>query len=48
VLGQRERALAQLEDAQRRGWRHTWWARRDWNMQSLADDPHYRALLERG
>jgi TolB-like protein/Tfp pilus assembly protein PilF len=48
VLGQREHALAQLEEAQRRGWRHTWWARCDWNMQPLADDPHYRALLERG
>lgn len=48
VLGLRERALAQLEDAQRRGWRHTWWARCDWNMQSLADDPQYRALLEHG
>ena len=47
VLGRRERALAQLEDAVRHGWRHVWWARHDWNMQSLAADAHYRELLDR-
>lgn len=48
VLGRRERALAQLEDAVERGWRHAWWARHDWNLQSLAGDAHYRELLARG
>ena len=48
VLGDRERALAQLEDAIRGGWRHAWWARHDWNMRSLADDSRYQDLLARG
>jgi TolB-like protein/Tfp pilus assembly protein PilF len=47
VLGRRERALDVLDDAIRRGWRHAWWARHDWNMESLANDPSYRTLLER-
>jgi len=47
VLGRRERALELLEDAIDRGWRHAWWARHDWNMRSLADDPKYLELLGR-
>jgi len=48
VLGRRDLALETLDDALERGWRHAWWARHDWNMESLAGDPRYRALLERG
>lgn len=48
VLGQREQALTQLEQAIERGWRHAWWARCDWNMKSLDDDARYQQLLARG
>jgi TolB-like protein/Tfp pilus assembly protein PilF len=48
VLGRHEQALARLEAAIRRGWRHAWWARRDWNLRGLAGDPRYGELLARG
>ena len=48
VLGRHAQALAHLEAAIQRGWRHAWWARHDWNMQGLADDPRYADLLARG
>jgi TolB-like protein/tetratricopeptide (TPR) repeat protein len=48
VLGRSDVALQKLDEAIRRGWRHAWWARHDWNMSSLADDSRYRELLRRG
>ncbi|MGB5102056.1 MAG: hypothetical protein WBO04_01890 [Steroidobacteraceae bacterium] len=48
VLGDVERALELLEDCVRRGWRHAWWARHDWNWRRLAGDARYDALLARG
>lgn len=48
LLGRHERALQQLDDAIRHGWRHAWWARHDCNMHCLAADPRYGPLLARG
>ena len=48
VMGENERAFEILEEAVRRGWRHAWWARHDWNWSALRDDPRYRDLLARG
>ena len=48
VLGRPERAIRQLEDAYRRGWRHAWWARHDWNLEGLVNDARYRDVLARG
>ena len=48
VMGERERALAVLEEAVERGWRHAWWARHDWNWSGLGDDAGFRGLLARG
>jgi hypothetical protein len=48
VLGRPEEAIEQLRAAVQRGWRHSWWARRDWNLRTLAGDPRYVALLEEG
>jgi len=47
-MGETGRALEILEEAVRRGWRHAWWARHDWNWAGLEDDPRYRDLLARG
>jgi tetratricopeptide (TPR) repeat protein len=47
VLGRPERAIRLLADAIRRGWRHAWWARRDWNLAGLANDARYREELAR-
>ena len=46
--GEKERALEILEEAVRRGWRHAWWARHDWNWSGLRDNQRYRDLLARG
>ena len=35
VLGRSGEARAQLDTARRRGWRHDWWQRVDWNLRSL-------------
>lgn len=48
VLGDGQRALDVLEDCVRRGWRHAWWARHDWNWRRLAGDARYDSLLARG
>jgi TolB-like protein/Flp pilus assembly protein TadD len=48
VLGHRDRALEELGEAIRVGWRHAWWARLDWNLRDLADDPRLGGLLARG
>lgn len=48
VMGEKELALELIDQAVTRGWRHAWWARHDWNMSDLADDPRYRELLARG
>ena len=48
VMGENERAFEILEEAVKRGWRHAWWARHDWNWSALRDDPRYRDLLARG
>jgi TolB-like protein/lipopolysaccharide biosynthesis regulator YciM len=48
VLGESERALDRLDEAVTRGWRHSWWARHDWNWAGFADDPRLQDLLERG
>ena len=48
VLGRPEEAIEQLGAAVKRGWRHAWWARHDWNLRTLAGDPRYVALLEQG
>jgi TolB-like protein/Flp pilus assembly protein TadD len=48
VMGESEQALARLEEAVTRGWRHAWWARHDWNWTDLADDSRFRDLLARG
>jgi adenylate cyclase len=48
VLGQSDGALQELERAVRAGWRHAWWARLDWNLGELVDDPRFGQLLERG
>lgn len=48
LLGRPERALQELEEAVRRGWRHAWWARHDWNLEGLASSPAFAALLARG
>jgi hypothetical protein len=48
LLGQSDAALAELEEALRRGWRHAWWARLDGNLRALAGNRRYAALLESG
>jgi TolB-like protein/Flp pilus assembly protein TadD len=48
LLGQSDAALAGLEEALRRGWRHAWWARLDGNLRALAGNRRYAALLESG
>ena len=48
VMGEHERALEILEEAVKRGWRHAWWARHDWNWSALGDDPRFHDLLVRG
>ncbi len=48
VMGEDDRALNVLEEAVRRGWRHAWWARHDWNWSVLGNDPRFRDLLVRG
>jgi TolB-like protein/Tfp pilus assembly protein PilF len=48
VLGRPEEALRQFEAAIESGWRHSWWARHDWNLTSLAEDVRYAELLARG
>ncbi len=45
LLGQRDLAVAQLEEAIRLGWRHAWWADVDWNARGLAAEPRWQALL---
>jgi hypothetical protein len=47
VMGERERALAVLEQAVELGWRHAWWARHDWNWSALREDPRFNELLAR-
>jgi TolB-like protein/Flp pilus assembly protein TadD len=47
LLGQTEAALAEIEEALRRGWRHAWWARLDGNLRGLPGDPRFARLLER-
>ena len=47
LLGRRDLALAQLEEAIHLGWRHAWWAHVDWNANAMAGDPHWQALLAR-
>ncbi|MDH5176361.1 MAG: tetratricopeptide repeat protein [Gammaproteobacteria bacterium] len=47
VMGEREWALAVLEQAVELGWRHAWWARHDWNWSSLREDPRFNELLAR-
>jgi tetratricopeptide (TPR) repeat protein len=46
LLGQPEAALAELEEALRRGWRHAWWAQLDGNLRALAGNRRYAELLE--
>jgi len=48
LLGQSDAALAGLEEALRRGWRHAWWARLDGNLRALTGNRRYAALLESG
>ena len=48
VLGQSDRALQELEEAIRVGWRHAWWARLDWNLRNVESDSRLRGLLQRG
>ncbi len=48
VMGENERAFEVLEEAVRRGWRHAWWTRHDWNWAALRDDSRCRDLLARG
>jgi hypothetical protein len=48
VMGETERALEALEEAVRRGWRHAWWARHDWNWVGLEGNSRYRDLLALG
>jgi tetratricopeptide (TPR) repeat protein len=48
VLGREEAALRYFEDAVRRGWRHAWWASRDWNLTALAGNAHFAQVLEQG
>ena len=48
VMSENERALELLDEAVKRGWRHAWWARHDWNWSTLAGDSRYRDLLVRG
>ena len=45
VIGDRQRALDLLDEAVRRGWRHVWWARHDWNWVNLRSDPRFAGLL---
>jgi TolB-like protein/tetratricopeptide (TPR) repeat protein len=47
VTGETERALELLDEAVKRGWRHAWWARHDWNWTGLADEPRFLDLLAR-
>jgi hypothetical protein len=34
VLGEQEAVRRHLGQAERAGWRHDWWAQRDWNLQA--------------
>ena len=47
LLGQPDRAFAELESALRAGWRHAWWARLDWNLAPLRDDSRFQSWLAR-
>jgi tetratricopeptide (TPR) repeat protein len=47
AAGKYDLALQRLEDAVRRGWRHAWWTRADWNLSAIADRPAFRELLTR-
>lgn len=47
LLGRDALALDELEQAIATGWRDAWWAEADWNAQTLATNPRWRALLQR-
>lgn len=48
LLGEVDRAVEVLRGAVDGGWRHAWWARLDWNLAGVRDDPRISALLQRG
>jgi hypothetical protein len=46
LLGRVEEGVSHLQVAVDGGWRHAWWARLDWNLQSAIADPRVAALVK--